>query len=146
MAPSSYSREMLPLVELWLFTFIIHFSLLLAYTPETLQRFAQASSLSYLNVEKMKTSPYYDQSSLRPLLQVVDPNSESGATLFVEANAGVERLVVACRGSANPKNFGTNLKFKLVPANRLSQTRIPEDAMVHEGFQDASVGLWRQLG
>ena len=72
------------------------------------------------------------------MVQVVDPVTESGATVFFSG----QTLVVACRGSANPKNFGTNLKFKLVEATRLSQTSIPKDA----GFQEASVGLWRRLG
>jgi hypothetical protein len=116
-----------------------------AYTPATLQRLAQASSLSYLSLDKMTSSPYYEESQLQPILQVIDPISESGATIFSDSSNN-RRLVVACRGSANPKNFGTNLKFNLVPATRLSQTTIPENAMVHEGFQDASVGLWRRLG
>ena len=114
------------------------------YTPATLQRLAQASSLSYLALDKMPSSPYYKECQLQPLLQVVDPVSESGATVFVDEIS--KKVVVACRGSANPKNFGTNLKFKFVPATRLSQTNIPDNALVHEGFQDASVGLWKKLG
>jgi hypothetical protein len=126
-----------------------------AFTTQTLERLAQAASLSYLSLDKMPSSPYFEKSRLQPLLQVVDPVSESGATIFVDTSAAADadssssirrRLVVACRGSANPKNFGTNLKFKLVPADRLSQTKIPDNAMIHEGFQDASVGLWRRLG
>ena len=116
-----------------------------SYNEATLYRLAQASSLSYLSKEKIASSPYYKSSQLEAISQMVDPQSESGATIFMDKN-DTKRLIVACRGSANPKNFGTNLKFKLVPATRLSQDNIPENAMVHEGFQDASVGLWRQLG
>jgi len=93
---------------------------------------------------------------------VVDPESESGATIFRAVpnndddtdndnddinsnNNKSQKIIVACRGSANPKNFGTNLKFNLVPANRLSQNYIPENALVHDGFQSASVGLWKEL-
>lgn len=88
---------------------------------------------------------------------MVDAESESGATIFralpknIDDNdnddhkSNTQKIIVACRGSANPKNFGTNLKFNLVPANRLSQNDIPEDALVHDGFQSASVGLWKEL-
>lgn len=93
---------------------------------------------------------------------MVDPESESGATIFRAVpnndddtdndnddinsnNNKSQKIIVACRGSANPKNFGTNLKFNLVPANRLSQNYIPENALVHDGFQSASVGLWKEL-
>ena len=106
----------------------------------TLQRLAQASSLSYLSIDKIPSSPYYQSSQLRPVFQVVDPQSESGATIFVDESS----IIVACRGSANLKNFGTNLKFGLVPATKLSDD-VPEDALVHEGFQDASLGLWNEL-
>mmetsp|Transcript_38728 Transcript_38728/g.93624 ORF Transcript_38728/g.93624 Transcript_38728/m.93624 type:complete len:295 (+) Transcript_38728:72-956(+) len=114
-------------------------------TETHVERLAQAASLSYLTQDKMSTSPYIDTCDLEPLYQFVDPVSESGATFFTD-NHNPSTLVVSCRGSANPKNFGTNLKFKLVPATRLSQDTIPEDATVHEGFQDAAIGLWRQMG
>jgi len=127
------------------------------YSESTLQRLAQASSLSYLSLDKMSSSPYYEKCQLQPLIQVVDAESESGATIFralpknIDDNdnddheSNTQKIIVACRGSANPKNFGTNLKFNLVPANRLSQNDIPEDALVHDGFQSASVGLWKEL-
>ena len=122
------------------------------FTESKLHQLAMASSLSYLSLEKMASSPYYDTSNLEPLIQVADPESESGATIFrvLDNNdsnnqSGIQNLIVACRGSANPKNFGTNLKFNLVPATRLSQNNIPDNAMVHEGFQTASVGLWKEL-
>mmetsp|Transcript_19613 Transcript_19613/g.29488 ORF Transcript_19613/g.29488 Transcript_19613/m.29488 type:complete len:286 (+) Transcript_19613:306-1163(+) len=113
------------------------------YTEGYLYRLAQASSLSYLSMDKMASSPYYDTCDFKPVVQVVDPASQSGATIFQDSQS--DSLVVACRGSANPKNFGTNLKLNLVPATRLSQNSIPENALVHEGFQDASFGLWREL-
>ena len=122
------------------------------FTESKLHQLAMASSLSYLSLEKMASSPYYVASNLEPLIQVTDPDSESGATIFrvLENNdrnnhSGKQNLIVACRGSANPKNFGTNLKFNLVPATRLSQNNIPDNAMIHEGFQTASVGLWKEL-
>lgn len=122
------------------------------FTESKLHQLAIASSLSYLSLEKMASSPYYDTSNLEPLIQVIDPESASGATIFRvldnnDSNNQSEQqnLIVACRGSANPKNFGTNLKFNLVPATRLSQNNIPDNAMVHEGFQAASVGLWKVL-
>jgi Lipase (class 3) len=115
-----------------------------AYTIDRLQRLAQASSLAYLPMDKMHTSPYLESSGLTPLGEVVDPATESGATVF--ADYAHQELVVACRGSANPRNFGTNLKFNLVPATRLSQRSVPREATVHQGFQEASVGLWQKLG
>ena len=124
-----------------------------SFSESTLHRLAMASSLSYLSVEKIKQSPYYNECKLEPITQVVDPTSESGATIFRvidnssndNNNREHQQLVVACRGSANPKNFGTNLKFNLVPATRLSQNYIPDNALVHEGFQSAAVGLWKEL-
>jgi hypothetical protein len=111
----------------------------------TLQRLAKASSLAYLSIDKIPSSPYYQSSQLQPLFQVVDPHSESGATVFLpDGDANDSSIIVACRGSANLKNFGTNLKFNLVPATKLSMD-VPEDALVHEGFQDASLGLWKEL-
>mmetsp|Transcript_4282 Transcript_4282/g.8837 ORF Transcript_4282/g.8837 Transcript_4282/m.8837 type:complete len:359 (+) Transcript_4282:31-1107(+) len=129
-------------------------------SPTNLRRLAEASSLSYLSFDRIPTSPYYPSCQLEPLLQVVDPASESGATIFLEkatpssstvlsstSSARGQTIIVACRGSANPKNFGTNLKFKLVPATKLSQNpnNLPPDAAIHEGFQDASLGLWKVL-
>ena len=120
-----------------------------------LQRLAVASSLSYLPIDKIPTSPYYASSKLDPIVQVVDPISQSGATLFRHIHDDDSlSYIVACRGSANLKNFGTNLQFGLVPATKLSFGKSkeeevilpPKDALVHEGFQDASVGLCEELG
>lgn len=123
------------------------------FDEPTLQRLAQAASLSYLAADKMASSPYYEACRLEPVAQVIDPESESGATVFrvVEGGDGdgdgqkMQKLVVACRGSANPKNFATNLKINPVPATRLSQNVIPDGALIHEGFQSAAAGLWREL-
>lgn len=114
------------------------------FSDAALERMAVASSLSYLSLERMTSSPYYD-STLKPIAQVEDPKSESGATVFVDQSGRKDTIVVACRGSATPKNFITNIKFKLVPAVGLTKEKTPEGAMVHEGFQDASLGLWREL-
>lgn len=114
----------------------------------TLHRLAKASSLSYLDMNKMTSSSYLKTTELEPIAQVIDAESQSGATIFRESDdtdSGKHKLVVACRGSANLKNFATNLKFNLVPATQLSQNSVPKNAMVHEGFQAASVGLWREL-
>ncbi len=110
-----------------------------------LHRLAQAASLAYLSIDKIPSSPYYQTSQLRPLLQVVDPQSESGATVFLPTSSDDNSLIVAFRGSANLKNFGTNLKVNLVPATKLSWPDVPSDGLVHEGFQDASLGLWGVL-
>ncbi len=98
----------------------------------------------------MQASPYFTN-KLKPLAQVVDPKTESGATIF-EYNSEEEtksstRLVVACRGSATPINFSTNLRFKLVPQVLVqdSTTNSDDSYLVHEGFQDASIGLWKLL-
>ena len=116
-----------------------------------LQNLVVASSLSYLSSEKdqssnstskMEESPYFSQQNLKALVQVVDPKTESGATIF-EYQTGDERsIVVACRGSATPINFSTNLRFKLVP---LVEENEKGRFLVHEGFQDATNGLWKLL-
>lgn len=119
----------------------------------SLERLAKAASLSYLRLDggRMKRSPYYvdicgeGDAMVVPVAQVVDSASESGATVF----ANDERIVVACRGSATLKNFATNLRFRLVPTTGLSSSSEEEDdddhGSVHEGFRDASIGLWREL-
>ncbi len=120
-----------------------------------------ASSLSYLSSEpqpngngeattsKMQASPYFT-GNLKPLAQVIDPKTESGATLFEyhqESNSGKRpTLVVACRGSATPINFSTNLRFQLVPLLLLDTDEEKKDRyLVHNGFQEASTGLWKLL-
>ncbi len=125
-------------------------SALSGYDNSRLHRLAQASSLSYLTIDKMSSSPYLEKSNLTPVTQVVDTQSESGATIFrafddIDSGVKCKIMVVACRGSATPLNFRTNLRFSLVPATQLSLDFVPENALVHEGFQMASVGLWREL-
>jgi hypothetical protein len=116
----------------------------------------------------MSRSPYYGKSGLTPLLQVADPATESGATVFRWSGGGGDAagtmIVVACRGSATPVNFFTNLKFELVPADpqRMMMTTaaaiVPNDGgggggnatpdpplLIHKGFQEAAVGLWDAL-
>lgn len=118
------------------------------YSEVTLHELARASSLSYLSLDKIPTSPYYDKCNLEPLTQVVDPISKSGATIFRVINNNNDNkqiIVIACRGTANLSNFGTNLQFKLVEATQLSCDYVPDDARVHEGFQTASLGLWKKL-
>ena len=107
-------------------------------TP-ALQRYCYASSLSYLGVEKITSKEYAKAGNLRPLSQLVEPVTQSGCTIFEIAGAEDDALVVAFRGSANVKNFLTNLRFKLVPLQG------HPTAKVHEGFQEASQGLWALL-
>ena len=118
-----------------------------------------ASSLSYLSSavddsgdgstlsssSKMEVSPYLSKKNLKPLVQVVDPKTESGATVFKYTSNGGDdtTIVVACRGSATPINFLTNLRFKLVP---FKDEQPDSEFLVHEGFQDATEGLWELLG
>jgi len=130
----------------------------------TLEHLVVASSLSYLSSSDgtMQASPYFpsatQQSSqplLEPLVQVIDPKSESGVTVFRSGlvfddnrndEATTTTLVVAFRGSATPINFSTNLKFRLVPLKEnIKASGGSEAKTVHEGFQDSSEGLWKLL-
>ena len=77
-----------------------------------LTRLCHASSLSYLSKEAIAGKAYAKESRLRPVSQVVEPVTLSGATIFQDDSAG--NVIVAFRGSANPKNFVTNLRFNLV--------------------------------
>jgi hypothetical protein len=98
----------------------------------------------------MTASPYYEKAvarKLQPIRQVMDEQSQSGATIFRQNNG---RIIVACRGSANWKNFQTNLDFKLVQVEDAllvddEKASPDEDMLVHKGFQQASLGLWRVL-
>jgi len=137
-----------------------------------LEHLVLASSLSYLSSSDgtMQSSPYFSASTesknnnspqklqlLEPLIQVVDPKSESGATIF---RSGIGNgndnesttIIVACRGSATPINFSTNLKFKLVSLDKNDRiTTVCDDNdddnlfLIHQGFQEASYGLWKLL-
>lgn len=116
-----------------------------------------ASSLSYLSsdvqdgstLSKMESSAYFSKAPLNALAQVVEPKTESGATIFEYNNDDSttdKTLVVACRGSATPINFSTNLRFKLVPLEPTDgEQNSGQVFLVHEGFQDATAGLWDLL-
>uniref|UniRef100_A0A7S4SLZ2 Fungal lipase-type domain-containing protein n=1 Tax=Ditylum brightwellii TaxID=49249 RepID=A0A7S4SLZ2_9STRA len=125
-------------------TFFIVISSLLpfnsAYDVTALKRLCYASSLSYLPLDAMRTSPYYDVARFSPLVQVEDPITESGATIFQD-DEDESRMIVACRGSATPKNFATNLRLNLVPAEKPFDRR----GRIHAGFQEAAQGLWGRL-
>ena len=176
---------------------------------KNLQQMVYASSLSYLsssssksniktNKKTMELSPYFISSQLIPLIQIVDPISQSGVTIFEDSSptdittiptetdtttrtsssssssssssrttcTTTRTIVVAFRGSATPINFSTNLKFRLVPiddellsmsssstitatgSNSTSNNsddydNDDNDYKIHEGFQDASIGLWK---
>ena len=114
---------------------------------EQLVKLCYASSLSYLPIDSISSSPYADiAQSLRPLVQVVEPATESGATMFECTEEGDDTIIVACRGSATPRNFVTNLRFQLKPlSKKLMMYSEEEDARGHEGFQAAAEGLWERL-
>lgn len=95
----------------------------------------------------MKSSPYFPTSQLDPLCQIVDPTSQSGATIFRDTTTTSNKnIIVACRGSANLVNFATNVKLSLVPVKKELLAACPDGSLIHQGFQDASLGLWHQLG
>lgn len=114
---------------------------------DQLVKLCYASSLSYLPIDSISSSPYADVAqSLRPITQVVEPTTESGATLFECTEEGDDTIIVACRGSATPRNFVTNLRFQLKPlSKKLIANSEEEDARGHEGFQEAAAGLWERL-
>jgi len=66
---------------------------------------------------------------MRGLTQVVEPVTQSGATIFEGTDECDDRVVVAFRGSANPKNFVTNLRFKLVPLDGHPCAKVGWDTM-----------------
>jgi len=51
-------------------------------------------------------------------------------------------MIVACRGSATLSNFATNLRFKLVSAEKPFDDSGGGRGKVHGGFQEAAFGLW----
>jgi len=114
---------------------------------DRLVKLCYASSLSYLPIDSIASSPYAAiAQSLRPIVQVVEPTTESGATIFECTEEGDDTIIVACRGSATPKNFVTNLRFQLKPLSRkLLKDAKEQDARAHEGFQEAAEGLWERL-
>lgn len=109
-------------------------------------RLCYASSLSYLPIDSIAFSEYAAKvPSLNPVAQVVEPKTESGATIFVDKNND-DAIIIACRGSATPKNFVTNLRFRLSPLeSQRFASGVPDDVRAHEGFQEAADGLWELL-
>ena len=114
---------------------------------DQLVKLCYASSLSYLPIDSISSSPYAGiAQSLRPIVQVVEPATESGATIFECTEEGDDTIIVACRGSATPKNFVTNLRFQLKPLpNKLLKDSEEGGARAHEGFQEAAENLWERL-
>eukprot|EP00529_Nitzschia_sp_RCC80_P025977 CAMPEP_0113511786 /NCGR_PEP_ID=MMETSP0014_2-20120614/38950_1 /TAXON_ID=2857 /ORGANISM="Nitzschia sp." /LENGTH=345 /DNA_ID=CAMNT_0000408017 /DNA_START=163 /DNA_END=1200 /DNA_ORIENTATION=- /assembly_acc=CAM_ASM_000159 len=152
---------------------------------EELQKLTIASSLSYLESLKtdnarsgssgeqrqssasskrrkltLETSPYFDSTlELQPITQVVDEQTQSGATIFrttkttsstadTTTTKNQQHIIVACRGSANVANFLTNLDFKLVPVDDSLLScpdDVPSEGLVHRGFQLASLELWNLI-
>jgi len=105
-----------------------------------LQRLCYASSLSYLGIDKIPGKEYASLSRLRPVVQLEEPATRSGVTVFEGADGeGDDVLVCAFRGSANLQNFATNLRLSLVPLDGHPSAR------VHAGFQEAARGLWALL-
>ncbi|KAG7342528.1 lipase class 3 [Nitzschia inconspicua] len=147
-----------------------HGSSSLILGDDNIQDLVVAASLSYLPLDtsSMKTSPYYDEQRLVPLQQINDSISQTGATIFRVVKETETIVVVACRGTTNWKNFGTNLQFQLVEARQellwrrrnddniddntdvisAATTNSPPDQepfLVHSGFQKASIELWNVL-
>lgn len=120
---------------------------------DVLQHLVSASSLSYLPLTSsdgsdaartMESSPYYCSNKLEPLAQMVGRKTQSGATIFRSTiDPTKTTIVVACRGSATPINFSTNLRFKLVPL--CSTDDSSSTFLVHEGFQESSNELWELI-
>ena len=114
-------------------------SALLSVAP--LQRLCYASSLAYCggSLQEVSEKEYASVSKLRPVSRLVEPVTKSGVTILESTDEGDDLLVVAFRGSANLQNFVTNLRLSLVPLDGEPSAR------VHEGFQEASRGLWKML-
>jgi len=98
---------------------------------------AKACSLAFVPISAMAREPY--AAGLTCIGQVEDPQSLSGATLFTTSS---KDIVIACRGSANAKNFQTNLDIGPAP---LSIHCVDPAVQVHAGFQKAGAQLWERL-
>ena len=86
----------------------------------------------------MRFEPY--ATGLSCVAQIEDPDTFSGATVF-RTDAGA--TIVACRGSASLKNFGTTTDIGPVPL--IVADGAPTAARVHRGFQRACTGMWPLL-
>lgn len=98
----------------------------------------RACSLAFLPPAAIPGSPY--AAGLQCIAQVEDPNTLSGATILRSSDGEV---IVACRGSANLKNFQTN--FEVGPVALQTQSGPHPAAKVHSGFQKAARELWRLI-
>ena len=116
-------------------------------TARRLTNLCYASSLAYFPIDKIQTTDYYKNNlpNFQTVGQVVESSgTESGATIFLEDESST--IIVACRGSATIRNFATNLRFKLVPMpDKLYSGNEDIRPKVHEGFLQASEGLWELL-
>ena len=99
---------------------------------------ARACSLAFVPPPSMKYEPY--AAGLSCVAQIEDPDTLSGATVF-RTDAGA--TVVACRGSASLKNFGTTTDIGPEPLQVADG--MPTAARVHRGFQRACTGMWPLL-
>jgi len=97
----------------------------------------KACSLAFLPESAITSSPY--AKGFKCLAQVEDPESLSGATVFTVG----DDIVIACRGSANLRNFRTN--FALGPVALQTASGPHPSARVHDGFQRASRELWKLI-
>ena len=99
---------------------------------------ARACSLAFVPPSGMRFEPY--ATGLSCVAQIEDPDTFSGATVF-RTDAGA--TIVACRGSASLKNFGTTTDIGPVPL--IVADGAPTAARVHRGFQRACTGMWPLL-
>jgi hypothetical protein len=111
-----------------------------ANLPEAIESLlaARACSLAFVPPTGMRFEPY--ATGLSCVAQIEDPDTFSGATVF-RTDAGA--TIVACRGSASLKNFGTTTDIGPVPL--IAADGAPTAARVHRGFQRACTGIWPLL-
>ncbi len=100
---------------------------------------AHACSLAFLPPVAVASSPYAQ--TIQFVDQFEDPRSLSGATLL-SSNGEV---ILACRGSANAKNFQTNFNVGPAALESASGSVVSDDARVHAGFQRAAQQLWKRI-
>jgi|EP00908_Phaeocystis_cordata_P018848 hypothetical protein len=108
---------------------------------ELLERAVLASkccSLAFVPPAALQYEPYAN--GLRCIAQIEDPTTLSGATVL-QTSSG--ETVLACRGSASLKNFGTTTDIGPEPLRAADGA--PTAANVHRGFQRASEGMWPLL-
>lgn len=144
---ASSSPYRTPTAVALLFLFLsLCFAAVRGLSVSRLERLCRASSLSYLpSTDAVRAARDTSLARLTPLTQIVEPATQSGATIFSaeDEKDGKEggELVVAFRGSATPKNFATNFRFGLEPLS----DQFESEARAHEGFQEAAEGLWERI-